>query len=118
MNDCRQTPSRVSGESGHGAIVTPRGHMATATPNPPAGRGLVNARPTALRSAVLLVLALSSAWPIVAGTPAPNLLLSLGPLVPAGAGCAYQATEQQRWLADLVAKLAPLPAELAGREGQ
>jgi len=70
VNDCRQIPSWVLGESGRGAIMIGRGHMATATPDPPAGRGLVNARPTALRSAVLLVLAVSSAWPTVAGTAA------------------------------------------------
>ncbi len=40
------------------------------------------------------------------------------PLAAAGTGCASQASEQQRRLAELVAKLAPLPAEAAGRKGQ
>ena len=39
VNDCRQIPSWVLGESGYGAIVTPRGRTATATPNPLVGRG-------------------------------------------------------------------------------
>ena len=70
VNDCRQTPSWVLGESGHGAIVIPRGHMATATPEPSAAHGRAYPRSRALRRAVLLVLAVSGSWPAVAGTAA------------------------------------------------